>query len=350
MFRGIIMKLANIKKLITDVQRMQNGDASAFCSIRELTEPYVHKLIYDIIQKRDVTEELSARVYEIIREELPALEYPHKIFDWVGQLSTDVCAKYLIEHNLFNIRSQVATGNNDFIPETAIGDKSILIPESILTDTNFQQSVINYASSLTPAQKVIVQYYYYEYISITEISNRLNKSAALVKHELTHIKKDIINVLRSGYKIEDNTFYLEDFPILHMLFLAELYNEPLEEIYKDRNKTASHIQKKYINNIDNDDFATSEFKLNDVNKTSKLAIIITFILCISIILFLTFGFFIFRFNKTSNKNNNKNPFDLKQFENIPSTDSGVNTDPANHINKPDSVNGILLTTEQTSVE
>ena len=58
--------------------------------------------------------------------------------------------------------------------DVAILDNTAFIPESFMADTEKQRFVSGMIERLSPIDKIIMQYYFYENVSVSDIAEKLN--------------------------------------------------------------------------------------------------------------------------------------------------------------------------------
>lgn len=211
--------------LFAAVLWLQQGKDEMFTQVYDLSEKYIYKIIYDIVKDIDTTQDLMQETYIQIYNKIDTLENPRAFYSWAGRIATNKTLRYIQsgyrKHESLVVQDE--EGNIDYPFETASADHEEFIPESILMNQAEVELLTDIVDSLTPEQKICVQYYYYEEMSVGQIAEAFGCSEGTIKSRLNYARKSIKDAI---LKLENNQntrlYSISGFPIFWMLFRHEM--------------------------------------------------------------------------------------------------------------------------------
>lgn len=206
--------------LYSEIQMLKAGNQQSYYNIYNSTVNYVYKLIFDIIPDNQIAGNINQNVYQYMYSNISLLEKPEDFYNWISKIATTQTLNYLIFSNNF-ILEDVSDGIDDVqIFDRANADNTAFIPETILSDMEKQNILNNMIASFSPIDKVILQFYFYENLSLDEIAAKLNCSKTTVSSHIANIKKSLMNIVGTdSYDSDNSNVRLYDMSMLPILFL-----------------------------------------------------------------------------------------------------------------------------------
>ncbi|MCL2634362.1 MAG: sigma-70 family RNA polymerase sigma factor [Oscillospiraceae bacterium] len=188
--------------LTQTVVSVQNGNEQAF---RVLYNEYVkrtHFLALKLMKNSHDAEEITQDVFQTVYIKIGELKNPEAFESWLNRITTNKCTDALRKTNLLTVSSAEEEIDIEFIEET---DHS-LIPHKALDNAQTARLIIEIIDKLPLPQRVCVYYYYYENLSVKEISEQLAVNENTVKTRLALAREKIRKELeqleeKSGIKL-----------------------------------------------------------------------------------------------------------------------------------------------------
>lgn len=206
--------------LFQAVKDFQNGDKQAFEQVYKLSEKYVYSIIYRIIQDNDKTADLMQETYLQVYNKLFTLENVETFLVWAGRIATNKTLRFIQKDSKEVLLSEE---DNDFIFEKASDDKEEFLPEGIMLNKEKKKKIYDIIYNLSNEQKITVQYYYLEEMSVSEIAEVMQCPAGTVKSRLNYARKQIKQEALDTEKREGIKIYsLSGLPLFWLLFREEV--------------------------------------------------------------------------------------------------------------------------------
>ncbi|MCQ2532892.1 MAG: sigma-70 family RNA polymerase sigma factor [Saccharofermentans sp.] len=178
--------------LFAEVERMINGDFSGFDRMYELSAKYIYKIINDVVKNHHATEDLMQDTYISIYNNIGSLQNPRGFYSWAGRIATNNALMYIRKNKKELLVGSDEDGESeDFIFERASEDHEEYIPETIVMNEESQKIIAKILDDLPVEQKITVQYYYFEEMSVQEIADAMECSTGTVKSRLNYARKTI---------------------------------------------------------------------------------------------------------------------------------------------------------------
>lgn len=214
------------EKLFAEVQKLKDGISSDYDSVYRLSERYIYKIIYDIVQNHHTTEDLMQDTYVQIYNKIGTLEEARAFYVWAGRIATNLTLRYLQKSNrirIVELPSRDEEDNPDFPYNKASMDNEAFIPESVLMDIEKQRLIAEIIEGLSIEQKITVQYFYYEEMSVNEIAEVMGCSTGTVKSRLNYARKSIKEaVVELDVKHGTRLYSLGSLPLFWFVFRSQI--------------------------------------------------------------------------------------------------------------------------------
>lgn len=211
----------NNEQVYRDIEQMQQGDFSDYENFYNLTSQYVYQVLYNILGEQDVALGLINETYSRVYQNIGQVADKEYFYQWMGMNATDIALGYL---NNAGVEAHIPDeGTYPFDYEYAYQDGEPMISEKQLRDMAFQQSLQAHINALPVVHKVILQYYYYAGLGVSDISAKTGYSVLQVKAILGSIRQNIRDVIGAVPTNDDSKMYsLSEIPVLWVIFQSVL--------------------------------------------------------------------------------------------------------------------------------
>lgn len=206
------------QELISEIRKLKVGDYSSYSVFYDTTATYLYKVIMDIVASKEDADNILPDVYNQIYQSINKLQNENEFYLWSAYIATDVAFAYINSLNRFHL-DEIPQSIGAFEYSYASEDKEEFVPENILEDNEIQCMIKDMMDKLPIACKIVLQYFYYEELSIAEISNKLNCEDVYVRNCVQYIKnqlKTIVEYYPSSYGIR--LLSLSQVPIFWLVF------------------------------------------------------------------------------------------------------------------------------------
>lgn len=227
--------------LFGEVQKFMDGNEESYKKVYELSEKYIHKIIYDIVRDEHTTEDMMQETYLQIYNKIGMLKEARSFNVWAGRIASNMALRYLQKYRKEFLQKEIED-DGEFIFERMINDHEAFIPETVLDNEEQQKYIAEILDGLSPEQKLTVQYYYFEEMSVSEIAERMECSEGTVKSRLNYARKALKTAINK-FEIENDVklYSLASLPIFYLFFrgVAEgtitFSAEPKENTHRTKN-------------------------------------------------------------------------------------------------------------------
>ena len=206
-------------QLFEEVRKLQQNEAGDYNRLYELSKNYIYKIIYDIVKDPFTTEDLMQETYLQIYNKINTLEHAEAFYVWAGRIATNLTLRY-IQKNRHEVPAVAdETGSTDFVFETVHDDTEAFIPEAVLMNREKQRLIGDIIDGLSTEQKIAVQFFYFEEMSVREIAQAMHCAEGTVKSRLNYarkaIKEAVIDLdVREGTRL----YSLSSLPLIFWVF------------------------------------------------------------------------------------------------------------------------------------
>ena len=206
--------------LFAEVEKLKSGDAESFNTVYELSKNYIYKIIWDIVKSQDAADDIMQETYLQIYNKVSGLADVSAFYSWAGRIATNFCLTYIKREKKYVLAEADESGEvEDFIFERASDDHEAMIPESIIMDREQQKIIADILDSLSTEQKLCVQYYYFEELSVKEIAEIMETSEGTIKSRLNYARKSIKSAVENIERRDGTKLYsIGAFPLMFLIF------------------------------------------------------------------------------------------------------------------------------------
>lgn len=204
--------------LSAEIQKLKAGNTESYEDFYNLSASYIYAMICDIVGTVDAAGAILNDTYSSIYQTISQLSDDRLFYQWAGRIATDKALAYILP-NGFSVSQQVAASDYPF--EDVSFDHEPFIPEAFMQDMELQRIIKEEMDKLSPTQKVVMQYYYYEGLSVSAIAGILSCDTNTVKAVLSQIRYSLKNVLAAygnTHPTGGRFYSLSEIPVFWMAF------------------------------------------------------------------------------------------------------------------------------------
>lgn len=209
------------EQLYYHIQRLQQGYTDSYTEIYNLSGKYLYKIIYDIVQDYHTTEDMLQETFIKIYNNIGSLQSPQAYYVWAGRIATNLCIRYIHKYRkeILQTATDDGEGNEEFIFDTVADDNEMFIPESVIDNKEHQRLIAEVIDKLSVEQKLAVQCFYFEEMSVKEIAELMGCSEGTIKSRLNYARKSIKEAVLNIEKTQGTKLYsLGAVPVLLWLY------------------------------------------------------------------------------------------------------------------------------------
>ncbi len=205
--------------LFAEVDKLKSGKTESFNTIYDLSKNYVYKIIWDIVKNQDAADDIMQDTYLQVYNKIGSLADTKAFYSWAGRIATNNCLNYIKKESKYVLAGTDEDGEaEEFVFERASDDQEGIIPESVIINREQQKIIGDILDNLSTEQKLCVQYYYYEDMSVKEIAAQMETSEGTIKSRLNYARKAIKSAVETFEKKQGTRLYsLGGIPLLYLI-------------------------------------------------------------------------------------------------------------------------------------
>ena len=189
------------------VERVLNGDNSAFGVIVKKTENLVAKIVFDTIPDEGDRKDIAQDIYLKAFQKLRSFRFQSKLSTWIGQISYNTCIDYLRKKRLLYTLNGPGESEqtDDEILDTLNSTNGCLTEsaDSLLVEKDIAQIVKVEIEKLSPVYKTLITLYHHEELSYDEIGQITGLPPGTVKSYLFRARRNLKNNLLLNFTKEE---------------------------------------------------------------------------------------------------------------------------------------------------
>ncbi len=211
------------QKLFAAVKSFKEGRQDSYYIIYDLSVKYIYKIVYDIIKEHHATEDLVQETYLTIYNKIASLDDVNKFYAWAGRIATNHTFRYIQKNKRELLTLDSEDGAAEFAFEVATQDNEEFIPENVLVDKEKQRLIAQIIDELSVEQKLAVQYFYYEEMSVTEIAETMGCARGTIMSRLNYARKAIKAAVVDLAENQGTKLYsLGSLPLFYIVFRSSV--------------------------------------------------------------------------------------------------------------------------------
>lgn len=200
----------------------KNGDQNALEQIYTENANKVYFLCLKILQNEDDASDLMQDTFIRAFSNLEQLKNPDSLTAWLLSIATSLCKNFLQKNKKFTFVSDNEEGTEQ-VQNIEDSDDNVL-PERYIDNNETRRLVMEIIDKLPDGQRITIILFYYNGMSIKEISEVLECSTEAVKSRLYYarktIKEEVLKLEKKGTKL----YAVPIIPILGNILQYEAIN------------------------------------------------------------------------------------------------------------------------------
>ena len=215
---GEIKNMLDIR-LTEALKEFQNGNDAAFKDVYDNSVRYINYSILMSLQDKNLAEDILQETYLEIYKNLKSLKEPEAFKKWAVVIAHNKISRYyrVNKDRVFSSEEEM-----DAVMGSEEEEKADLLPEDALDNQETQRLILDIINGLPEIQRETVISFYYNQMSITEISEALGVPENTTKTNLSRGRKRIKDgVLELEKKHGTKLYTLPIMVVLSGLFAKE---------------------------------------------------------------------------------------------------------------------------------
>lgn len=175
------------------IEQAKNGDENAFNQLFTESQQVIYYTCLKTVNNEQDAMDLTQEIFLKIYKNLSSLKNNETYFSWLKIMIANTCKNHLTRGNKDILLAEDEYNEVIFNePERDV----ITIPQEALENKGTEEIMMSIFAKLPEAQRLCIIMYYYDEMSIREISSALNVSENTVKSRLNYAKKNIETEVR----------------------------------------------------------------------------------------------------------------------------------------------------------
>lgn len=181
-------------RIFSYVEELKNGNMENYSEFYRLTKSGIEEIVRAIVKVDNGIEYVVGETYKYINANFSLLESKENFYIWAYKIATDKALSYTHQFPDFyrldieELKKTFEVGE-EYKFECISDDEEEFISETILKDVEKLRVIQNKLNNLNAFEKVILQCYYLENESISDIANKLDCDRDIVKITVGKIRK-----------------------------------------------------------------------------------------------------------------------------------------------------------------
>lgn len=186
------------------------------------TEHYksVYYTCYKYLQNEEDAKDMAQNVFIKAFDKIDTLKDTSSFKSWINRIAANECINELKKTNRIKLEELTATSSEGESFEH-IEDASQKNPEEVVVDDDVRDILLDIINGLPQDQRIAVHLYYYQDMTVKEISQIFGCSEQTTRNRLGYARK---NIKKEVDKLEDKGVQLRSIallPFLYLIFQAE---------------------------------------------------------------------------------------------------------------------------------
>ena len=209
------------EELFYEVGKLIKGNYDSYQNVYELSKKYIYKIINDVVQNHHTTEDLMQETYLQIYRKIDTLMEPKAFYVWAGRIATNLTFRHIQKNKNEDLYSPILENEDETatIFDRVENDTEAFIPETVLENAEQQKIIAGILDGLSAEQKLSVQYYYFEELSVNDIAKAMECSTGTVKSRLNYARKALKEAI-STFEVKNGVklYSMGGLPIFLIVF------------------------------------------------------------------------------------------------------------------------------------
>lgn len=180
----------------------------------------VYYTCYKFLQNEEDAKDMTQNVFIKAFDKIDSLNDASKFKSWINRIAANECINELKKTNRLKLEELTAT-NADGENFEYLEDETQKSPEELMVDDDVRDILLHIINKLPQDQRIAVHLYYYQDMTVKEISQIFGCSEQTTRNRLGYARK---NIKKEVDKLEDKGVQLRSIallPFLYLIFQAE---------------------------------------------------------------------------------------------------------------------------------
>lgn len=224
---NMVTKPSSIQMSPQTVEAAKNGDQFAMSELYQTCYNTIYYIVKSILLEEETTEDIVQDSFMKAFQNLNKLQNPAAFVPWLKRLATNTAKDWLKKKKPI-LFSSIATEDEEDETEPEFEDMDFTMrPEEALDAKNQKQMLWDIINALSEEQRLVVSMFYFQEMTVAEISADLGVSQGTIKSRLNYARKKIRAKVLDLERGEPGIHGLAPIPLLRWLFMQNQQNNPM---------------------------------------------------------------------------------------------------------------------------
>ena len=200
------------KELGEYVEKLQEGDSSAFNVIYDQTKDNVYGLLCSYTKNMDQSNDLMQETYITVNEKIGTLKDKNSLKSWINRIAINKANRYFEK----NKREVLLSEEGQVLFEAQLEKDEEFLPQELLDSMEKRKIIKDIIDNLPVEQKTAIYLYYFDEMSLAEVAEDMQCSEGTVKSRLNYARKKIKDEVDTWEK-KGTKLYSTGIPVLLLL-------------------------------------------------------------------------------------------------------------------------------------
>ena len=178
----------NTEQITKLVEKAQRGDDAALNELFNETYNDIYYFALKTVKESELACDITQDTFVAIINNLSSLKEPAAYMSWAKKIAYSQCTRY------FNKKKDVLVDEDEegaTLFDSIKEENAEFIPDEALDQSEFKKAILGILDTLSPEQRSATMMYYFDEMSVREISETQNVSEGTVKSRLNYARKTI---------------------------------------------------------------------------------------------------------------------------------------------------------------
>lgn len=177
----------DIEKLSKYVKDAKKGNRYAFEDIVRLTGDYIYYYCLMMLKNEENAKDAVQDIYIIVLQKIASVKNPRAFLGWLKMVTSNYCKNKLSASHTYALENR----DGECIDEDLEDFDNSSIPGEKLENAETAELILGIIKALPDAQRECIMMYYYQELSLAQISEALGVGLNTVKSRLSYARKAI---------------------------------------------------------------------------------------------------------------------------------------------------------------
>lgn len=206
-----------------EVKRLQAGDGTAFENLYNLTAGTAWFTALKIVKNEHDAQDVLQESYMVVLDKINNLENPEQFMSWFNMIVANKAKELLRKNNKYVFVDEPENPEVFGIPdEYDCSDDGgwTINPADITEKKDFQLQIMALIDNLSDDKRTVIMLYYFNELSVKQISESLDISEGTVKSRLFYAKNDLTKGIKEIEKKNGKFYGLAPIPLVVLALKA----------------------------------------------------------------------------------------------------------------------------------